>query len=283
MKIQYLGTAAAEGVPALFCNCAYCRALRGRIARGEGGREVRSRAQILLDGELSIEFPPDSFYHMARFGVDLSAVRYALITHSHMDHLCAHDLVLRGYKYAHEMTAPHLTLFGNREVLDVVEECTRREMKGEVANNLTLRAVGAFEEIAFDDWKAYTMPARHSSREPLLYLIERGGKRVLHLTDTGLLPEESFAFLGALNRRVDVVTLDCTFLFEEASAAARHMGIAENIAVRSRLLSMGVADERTKFVITHFSHNSAPSDEAVRRAEREYGFIAAYDGMLLEI
>ena len=49
MKVQYLGTGAAEGVPALFCNCAYCRPLRERIARGEGGREVRTRAQILLE------------------------------------------------------------------------------------------------------------------------------------------------------------------------------------------------------------------------------------------
>ena len=42
-------------------------------------------------------------------------------------------------------------------------------------------------------------------------------------------------------------------------------------------------DDGTKFVITHFSHNGCPSQEAVARAEREYGFIAAYDGMTLEI
>ena len=63
MKITYLGTGAAEGIPALFCRCKYCNGVRER-----GGREVRSRSQIFIDGELSIDFPPDAFYHAAQGG-----------------------------------------------------------------------------------------------------------------------------------------------------------------------------------------------------------------------
>ena len=106
MKITYLGTGAAEGIPALFCNCEYCRGARAR-----GGREIRSRAQTLIDGELSLDFPPDCFYHSALLGADLSAVKYLLVTHSHMDHFYAHDFILRGYKYARNMTAPALFNF----------------------------------------------------------------------------------------------------------------------------------------------------------------------------
>ena len=47
MKVQYLGTGAAEGVPAVFCNCEYCRGLRARMAAGRAGREVRSRSQVI--------------------------------------------------------------------------------------------------------------------------------------------------------------------------------------------------------------------------------------------
>ncbi len=43
MKLQYLGTAAAEGWPALFCDCYSCR--RARIA---GGRNIRTRSQAML-------------------------------------------------------------------------------------------------------------------------------------------------------------------------------------------------------------------------------------------
>ena len=38
MKITYLGTAAAESIPALFCNCTWCRQ-----AKANGGKDVRSR------------------------------------------------------------------------------------------------------------------------------------------------------------------------------------------------------------------------------------------------
>lgn len=283
MKVQYLGTGAAEGVPALFCNCAYCKSLRERIARGEGGREVRTRAQVLIDGELSVDFPPDAFAHMARFGVDLSAVKYLLVTHSHMDHFYAHDFILRGYKYAHEMTAPQLTVFGNAEVCEVFRECTRREMKAEVGKTVALRPVGAFEEIAFGDWKAYSMPAHHTSREPLLWLMEKDGKRVLHLTDTGRLPDESLNFLKTLGKRADLVTLDCTFLWEDADPFARHMNLKEAAYTVERLARAGICDGKTVKVITHFSHNSAPSADAVLRAEETYGFVAAYDGMTVEI
>ena len=47
MKLLYLGTAAAEGIPAAFCSCPVCT-----NARRQKGRELRSRSQVLLDGEL---------------------------------------------------------------------------------------------------------------------------------------------------------------------------------------------------------------------------------------
>lgn len=283
MKIEYLGTGAAEGVPAIFCNCAYCKGLRARLAAGERTKELRTRMQVLIDGELSVDFPPDAYAHMTARGVDFSAIRYLLVTHSHMDHFYAHDFILRGYKYAQDMAADTLTIYGNREVCDVFRECTRREMKDSVKANVRTMPVGAFEEIAFDDWRVYSMPAQHSSKDPLLYLIERNRKRYLHLCDTGRIPDDSMEFLKALKKRADVVSCDCTFLWEEAAPDARHMGLKEAARTAERLRRAGVMDDGTKFVITHFSHNSRPSQEAVERAEREYGFTAAYDGMTLEI
>lgn len=53
MKIRYLGTAAAEGWPALFCSCPICTK-----ARAEGGRNLRTRTQAILDGELLLDFRP---------------------------------------------------------------------------------------------------------------------------------------------------------------------------------------------------------------------------------
>ena len=41
MKIAYLGTSAAEGIPALFCHCDVCR-----YARKYKGKNVRTRSQV---------------------------------------------------------------------------------------------------------------------------------------------------------------------------------------------------------------------------------------------
>ena len=81
----------------------------------------------------------------------------------------------------------------------------------------------------------------------------------------------------------DLVTLDCTFLYDDAPHSARHMGVRENAELLRRLREMGLVDGHTKAVITHFSHNSEPTEEKLRRAEGELGVIAAYDGLTLSI
>lgn len=47
MKLQYLGTAAAEGWPALFCECDHCKR-----AKEAGGRNIRTRSQAVIDDTL---------------------------------------------------------------------------------------------------------------------------------------------------------------------------------------------------------------------------------------
>ena len=81
MKVQWLGTAAAEGWPALFCRCEACRK-----AVQLGGKNIRMRASALVDDELLIDAGPDLYAQKLRFGLDLSVVRTILITHEHSDH-----------------------------------------------------------------------------------------------------------------------------------------------------------------------------------------------------
>jgi phosphoribosyl 1,2-cyclic phosphate phosphodiesterase len=279
MKIQYLGTGAAEGVPAVFCNCETCRA-----ARRLGGKEIRTRSQVVIDGILGIDFPPDAYYHSLQFGVDLSALQNLLVTHSHMDHFYAHDFILRGYKYAGVMTSPTLHIYGNAAVNEVFSECTRRELRADIAEHITLSELQLFTEYTVGGYIVTPFPAVHSKEEQaLVYLVERGGKAYLHLCDTGKLTEETFAYLKEKGKRVNLVTLDCTLLDKDYSNSGRHMGLTENKKVMERLLSDGVADRETKFVITHFSHNAAPLSERIKPLEEAYGVTAAYDGMTVEI
>ena len=280
MKLKFLGTGAAEGVPAEFCDCEVCREARRR-----GEREFRTRSQVLVDGVLSVDFPPDAYCHSLRFGVDFSKLRYLLVTHSHMDHFYAHDFVLRGYKYARGLSAP-LQIYGNGEVKRVFDECTRREMRPDVLPGLPFSVVEPFVPVEFGGYRAVPLRARHARGEcALVYLVEGGGRRYLHLTDTCGLPDDSLDFLErylADRGPVDFAAFDCTFLFRAGGPGARHMGLPDADALRAELCRRGVADGHTACAITHFSHNSAPLSEEVERAGREYGFLPAFDGMEAE-
>ena len=50
MKIRYMGTAALERIPAVFCNCETCQR-----AMAAGGRNIMTRSQALIDDRLLIE------------------------------------------------------------------------------------------------------------------------------------------------------------------------------------------------------------------------------------
>jgi phosphoribosyl 1,2-cyclic phosphate phosphodiesterase len=279
MKIQYLGTGAAEGVPAEFCNCETCK-----TARRLGGREIHTRSQIVIDGILGIDFPPDAYYHSIQYGVDLSALQNLLVTHSHMDHFYAHDFVLRGYKYAGAMTSPSLHIYGNAAVKEVFAECTRRELRADIAENITVTEWQPFTEYRVGGYTVTAFPAVHSREEQaLLFLVEKDGKAYLHLYDTGTVTEETFAYLKKQGKKVNLVSLDCTLLDRDHANSGRHMGLTENTKVMERLAADGIADGATQFVITHFSHNSAPLRERLKPIEEKYNVIAAYDGMTLEI
>lgn len=278
MKITYLGSGAAEGVPAMFCSCPFCMSLRGADKS-----QYRTRSQLIIDGEISIDFPPDAYAHALAFNVDLSAIKYLLVTHSHMDHFYAHDFILRGYKYSSPQKY-RLAIYGNAEVKNVYDECTRREMRNEVSGLIDFTTLHSFNEISVGDYRILTLPAEHGTvEEALLYYVEKGGKGYLHLCDTGALSDRAVSFLAEKGAHADLITFDCTFLDAMPKAGTRHMCVEDNMAILRRLMAVGVADTATKSVITHFSHNARPSYERVHEAEKKYNVTAAYDGLVLEI
>ena len=95
MKLRYLGTAAAEGIPAVFCNCPQCEA-----ARKAGGHEIRTRAGALLDGCLKLDFGPDSYMQMLRDGLRFHPIQPILITHTPEDPFAYTDIAYRVKPYS---------------------------------------------------------------------------------------------------------------------------------------------------------------------------------------
>ena len=118
MKLKYLGTAAAEGIPALFCRCEMCA-----YARKAGGKEIRRRAGALLDGTLKLDFGPDSYWQMISENLDYTDIHAVLITHSHEDHLEPCDVTYRRPGFANKLDGDRpMTVYGNVKVMQVLEK-----------------------------------------------------------------------------------------------------------------------------------------------------------------
>ncbi len=278
MKISFLGTGASEGVPAMFCSCKNCQTIRNA-----GIKQFHTRSQVVIDDILSVDFPPEAYIHSLAYNVDLSALKYLLVTHSHMDHFYAHDFVLRGYKYA-ELKEGLLQIYGNEEICKVFNECTARELKREVSEHLVVNLLHSYRSLQIGDFRVITVPACHKTEEEaLLFYIEREGKGYLHLYDTGDLSDAAIDFLAQNGAKASLIAFDCTFLDAPHRDGVRHMCISDNMVIFEKLKRAGVACENTIKVITHFSHNSNPTDERLKELEERYGVVAAHDGMTIEI
>ncbi|MBW1919217.1 MAG: MBL fold metallo-hydrolase, partial [Deltaproteobacteria bacterium] len=84
MKLTFLGTGGAWGLPELNCDCRICRQMRL-------GNEKRERTALLLTHESSllIDCGPDIRDQLCRHSV--SRLDAVLITHEHGDHYLGMD------------------------------------------------------------------------------------------------------------------------------------------------------------------------------------------------
>ena len=65
MRIQILGSAAAEAVPALWCECECCE-----YARKHGGKDIRRRCSYWVDDDTLADFGPDANWQSVACGID---------------------------------------------------------------------------------------------------------------------------------------------------------------------------------------------------------------------
>jgi phosphoribosyl 1,2-cyclic phosphate phosphodiesterase len=92
--------------------------------------------------------------------------------------------------------------------------------------------------------------------------------------DTGIFPEETWKYIKGCY--FNVVSLDCTL--GPQSDGNNHMGIPDNIEVQDRLNQIGCADNATKFILTHLSHNGGLLHDQLVKLASPYDFDIAYDG-----
>lgn len=277
MKLQYLGTAAAEGIPAIFCECENCK--RSRVL---GGKNIRTRSQALVDDTLLIDFNADTYMHFLTYNVPLEKIKTCLITHSHDDHLYAGDILMRkNGPFAHVSGNCPLTFYTGKSGYDIINGVVNRYAIPK--SDVDVRLIAPFAPFEVEGYKVTPLSASHDKlSSPVVYIIEKDGKSLFYSNDTSEYPSESIEYLKTLKAPLMLVSLDCTEACNHSDYVG-HLDIYRCIAVRDMLKEIGAVNESTVFILNHFSHNGASVvyDDFVKIAG-EYGFKVSYDGMTVE-
>ena len=265
MRVQLLGTGAADGWPNPFCGCASCL---GALSRGE----IRSQTSALVDGTLLLDCGPETPRNALRLGVSLRDVRAVLITHAHPDHFGPAFLMWRGW--VEKQRALHVYA-----PAAVIAECRQWLRQSEV---IELHEVRAGEVHELDGgYVVRVLPARHGEEAigpALLYdLTAPDGSRLLYATDTAALPDAALVSDAAY----DLVLMEETW-GTVSTHGTDHLDLTTWPLQVSRLRQAGAITEQTRLVAVHLGHRNPPTAELAAQLSAWGGEVHP-DGAVIEV
>ncbi len=277
MELKILGSGGGEGYPALFCECDHCKA-----ARKAGGKSLRSLSQTLIDGKLLIDLPAATHAHCLSHGFGLGHIEYLLITHTHADHYAPQILDTRGDGFAWNMQAEKLHIYGNEEVTRKFDGTFALfPIRDAIRENIVLHTVKAFTPFFAGEYEITPLKAHHApEEEPFNYIIDDGKTALLYLVDTGYPFPETLSYIERCGKTFGCVVMDATM---GVNYYEGHMNFAENKKLKEYLCDKGACDGKTKFAITHITHNHAGLHEEIEKYFADTDIEVAYDGMTIAI
>lgn len=273
MKIKYLGSGAAECIPALFCNCDVCRK-----SRELGGKNIRSNAQALLDDFLLFDFGPATQDNFLKYCLSTEQVDTCIVTHDHFDHFNAG--FFESAMFSHNFTKPF--------DIYVPEPCYKLFLHeyndiigpGRIDKQIHVHLVKENQEFIIKDRYQIHTYAAHHDVGALIYSIKdlKDNKQMLYANDTGYLSEASFDELKKVGGHYDLLSLDCTDAKSDIAITHTHMTMKITEMFIEKMRELNLIDDNTLIVYTHFSHNGgATHDELVRDYQKGNRYIS-FDG-----
>lgn len=281
MKIQYLGTAAAERIPATFCNCRVCReAIR------LGGKNIMTHSQVLLEDTLLVDLSADTWQHFMKLGKTLESLEHVLITHSHSDHFSVDEFILRGIGTATDPTAAILNLYAGEKVTGMIRERLSQfsqEKRESIECRVKLHPITYYTPFSVAGFTVTPLPAVHAGPEDAyIFLIEKDGKTLFYGNDTGVFSEDIDNYLAEKKKHIDLLSLDCT-KGDNVFSYYHHMSMEEGRLIADRFFAKGILDSTSLLYYTHFSHNCRNTHDELEELAKKYGFSITHDGFVVEI
>ncbi|MBC6720362.1 hypothetical protein IZU27_02785 [Treponema socranskii] len=280
IRIRYLGTGAAEGFPAPFCECAACERVR-RL----GGKNRKTRSCALINEHILIDLSPDIFMQSWENSLHLSAVDTIVFTHSHDDHLDLMSLMLRCKDGATVLPKikrdeNYISIWCNDAVREKINKKFSEEKHAD-PSKLHFSKIAYGVPFSVGDIEFTAFEADHiKGEECCIFALSDGTHSFLYGNDTGLPPERTFDALNRYGKVFAAISLDCA---RGTLPGDAHMGLAEDKTVCERLRSCGLIDGATKIYLNHFSHmcGLAP-DEFASLAEKDDMYLT-HDGMVVTV
>ena len=277
MKITFMGSAAAEAVPSLWCDCTYCRQ-----ARRNGGKDIRRRTSYYLDDDTLIDFGPDIFWQSVEFGVDWTKLERVIFTHQHDDHCQPTEINWRRPGFVKKVKP--VTLYGSPEIVPYFLRVMRAINPAYELSCLpetTFHTIPNGEPVMAGDLEIFSIPANHGAKDARNYLLSRGGKSVLIAHDTGFWTEEAWKTMAG--RTADAVIFDgtCSIVYPDQDQG--HMGANCGVRFRDELLKRGMLKPDGKAIVNHFSHNGNALQADLEAFFLPHGIEVGYDGKVIEL
>ena len=279
MRIQYIGTGAAEGFPGMYCGCDACRrALRA------GGRNLKTRSCTLLNDSVLLDVSPDLHARSLEMGISFHDLKELVVTHSHDDHLDRYSLLLHAMTgasiYGPEEESRVLTVHGPAPVTAMAEKFLEGRSDADASRIRTVtEPLGAW--FGAGGLKFFPLKANHMKTELCyLYAVTDGERSILYLNDTGKLPQETLDAIQGLGLVFDLVSMDCA---RGTLTGDGHMSFAEDIELRDWLKEKGLVHEGTQYWLNHFAHMCGLTHDEAEALMAPEGMHLTYDGLTVEL
>ena len=260
MKLRFLGTGAAVGVPSFFCRCAACKdAKKNPLLR-------RTRSSVVLEGGATylLDAPPDLSRQLVREGI--SKIDALLLTHNHFDH-CGGIGELESYvRVCRQEAIPAYMTTESDEWFQATY--------GYMSDCLAVSTWDVGARVKLTGVTCTALEVQHAPGTIGVLLELDSGSRAAYLPDTGPLPEATKERL----RGIDTLILGATF-WKENQMPETHLSVQEAVEVALKL-------KVRELYLTHVSMHYEPvTDSELVGYLQSCGSNVhlAYDGLSLEI
>jgi phosphoribosyl 1,2-cyclic phosphate phosphodiesterase len=258
MQVTFLGTGAAEGIPAINCDCRHCRR-----ARTEGGKLQRERSAILLqlpDYNVLVEVPPNTRGLINKYQVnDLQGI---LATHAAYNHIGG----LKEFEY---WPTP-LDFLAETNLFKVIHKEHWTERLDEIMFHIPYYPGATLD---FGHFSLTPFAARRHQPPPadLRSVHQSWGKADCLCLQYSWPPDQLYTLSDGRRRRAD---RQHSFLRTQEEES--HLSVEEAI-----ILNEVVGAK--KVILTHANHSNLPHDELEAYVAQFEGISVAYDGLTVEV